>query len=362
MGKFDWYPRNPSKFFAGTIGLPFEVKTAYGLVLDLIWDSDDRLADDPRWIAGMMGCSVRKWHALEAELIRLGKLKKEGGFIKNGPASRMMRRRLGNGLLPAERSEKQRQHEGNPNYTDEIISGKSPDNSNENEITGPENNGLATGASRARARVAGARENLEIRNKNQNSGQSEKTETKIARLCTLLGIRLEADLKRINWPRQLIELEAAGLDFERHILPTVKAYQGPADRIASLKFFEKGALQRKEAEDLAQRINAQADDAQAVKVAEITAEDWLTALVKLAHRGLWNEDKLGPPPSRPGSRVPPALAADFLDGWAKQGSHPVEELDANAYFVRFPAKKPSESARKVWAGITKQAATAPGKR
>lgn len=78
-----YYKRFPRDFLEGTIGLSFEVKGAYAIVLDLIYMRDGRLQDDPRYIAGQLNCSVRKWTAIRAALIAAGKIRIDRGFISN---------------------------------------------------------------------------------------------------------------------------------------------------------------------------------------------------------------------------------------------------------------------------------------
>lgn len=78
-----YYKRFPRDFLEGTIGLSFEAKGAYAIVLDLIYMRDGNLPNDPRYIAGQLGCSVRKWTALLAELVEKGKLQVERGIISN---------------------------------------------------------------------------------------------------------------------------------------------------------------------------------------------------------------------------------------------------------------------------------------
>jgi uncharacterized protein YdaU (DUF1376 family) len=78
-----YYKRFPRDFFEGTIGMSFEVKCAYGLVLDMIYMRDGQLPDDARYIAGMLGCSVRKWNSILSELVEAGKLQRENGIISN---------------------------------------------------------------------------------------------------------------------------------------------------------------------------------------------------------------------------------------------------------------------------------------
>lgn len=77
-----YYKRFPRDFLEGTIGLSFEVKGAYAIVLDLIYMRDGRLPDDARYIAGQLGCSVRKWSAIRAALISAGKINADLGIIQ----------------------------------------------------------------------------------------------------------------------------------------------------------------------------------------------------------------------------------------------------------------------------------------
>lgn len=78
-----YYKRFPRDFLEGTIGLSFEVKGAYSIVLDLIYMRDGSLPDDARYIAGQLGCSVRKWSAILSELVSAGKLQVANGIISN---------------------------------------------------------------------------------------------------------------------------------------------------------------------------------------------------------------------------------------------------------------------------------------
>lgn len=78
-----YYKRFPRDFLEATIGLSFEVKGAFAIVLDLIYMRDGRLPDDARYIAGQLGCSVRKWTAIRAELVAAGKLTAQNGIISN---------------------------------------------------------------------------------------------------------------------------------------------------------------------------------------------------------------------------------------------------------------------------------------
>lgn len=78
-----YYKRFPRDFLEGTIGLSFEEKGAYAIILDLIYMRDGSLPDDARYIAGQLGCSVRKWSSLLERLVSAGKLRVENGIISN---------------------------------------------------------------------------------------------------------------------------------------------------------------------------------------------------------------------------------------------------------------------------------------
>jgi uncharacterized protein YdaU (DUF1376 family) len=83
MNGLPYYKAYPRDFIEGTVGLPFEVKAAYRLVLDLIYMQGGRLPDDPGYIAGHLGCSVKKWNALRLALIKAGKLSVFGAHLGN---------------------------------------------------------------------------------------------------------------------------------------------------------------------------------------------------------------------------------------------------------------------------------------
>lgn len=58
------------------------------MVLDLIYDRQGAIPDDPKWIAGVCGCSVRKWHVIRQKLLADGKLTDLGGTLGNKRASK----------------------------------------------------------------------------------------------------------------------------------------------------------------------------------------------------------------------------------------------------------------------------------
>lgn len=86
MNGLPYYKRYPRDFMEGTIGMPFELKGAYALVLDLIYMQGGRLPDDARYIAGLLGCSTKAWTGYRAQLIERGKIVAVEGSLRNNRA------------------------------------------------------------------------------------------------------------------------------------------------------------------------------------------------------------------------------------------------------------------------------------
>lgn len=78
-----FYKRDPRAFVEGTVGLSFEAKGAYAILLDLIYIYDGRLPDDAKYIAGVLNCSVRLWKTLRITLWKAGKIHISDGVISN---------------------------------------------------------------------------------------------------------------------------------------------------------------------------------------------------------------------------------------------------------------------------------------
>lgn len=83
MNGLPYYKAYPRDFIEGTVGMRLELKGAYRLVIDLIYLQGGNLPDDPRYISGLIGCTVRKWKSLRNELIDGGKLFVNGEFLSN---------------------------------------------------------------------------------------------------------------------------------------------------------------------------------------------------------------------------------------------------------------------------------------
>ena len=88
MSKRPWYKRYGADFVHGTLGLSLEEKGAYSLCLDLIYDRGGPIPDDPRWLAGVCGVSVRRWNSLRKSLIDTKKLVAHDGHLSNERAEK----------------------------------------------------------------------------------------------------------------------------------------------------------------------------------------------------------------------------------------------------------------------------------
>jgi len=78
-----YYQRYTRDLIDGTVGMGFENKLVYLFLIDLIMHHDGKLPDNPRYIAGMLECSVRKWNKIRGELEQIGKIEIISGFIRN---------------------------------------------------------------------------------------------------------------------------------------------------------------------------------------------------------------------------------------------------------------------------------------
>lgn len=78
-----YYKAYPRDFIEGTVGMAWELKGVYRVILDLIYMQAGMLPDDARYISGLLGCSVRKWNSMRLELVEIGKLQVIGDFLTN---------------------------------------------------------------------------------------------------------------------------------------------------------------------------------------------------------------------------------------------------------------------------------------
>ncbi|WP_068419923.1 DUF1376 domain-containing protein [Labrenzia sp. OB1] len=83
MNGLPYYKAYPRDFIEGTIGMEFEVKCTYRVILDLIYMQGGDLPDDARYISGLLGCSIRKWKSIREKLIAADKIVVSGEFLTN---------------------------------------------------------------------------------------------------------------------------------------------------------------------------------------------------------------------------------------------------------------------------------------
>ena len=86
-----YYPRYPRDLFEGTAGMPIADKGPYGLILDLIYLHDGSLPDNRRYIAGMLGMSVRALNLVLPRLVKSGKLAVIDGTVTNTKADLVLK-------------------------------------------------------------------------------------------------------------------------------------------------------------------------------------------------------------------------------------------------------------------------------
>lgn len=123
-----YYKRFPRDFLEGTIGLSFEEKGAYAIVLDLIYMRDGGLPDDPRYIAGQLGCSVRMWSKIKLSLVEKGKLSIHNGIISNFRADYLLEE-------TRKYQDKQAENRTNSNKNNDV---KKPSNNHSRDYKEPE--------------------------------------------------------------------------------------------------------------------------------------------------------------------------------------------------------------------------------
>ena len=113
MNGLPYYKAYPRDFIEGTISMDFETKCAYRVVLDLIYMQAGNLPDDARYIAGLLGCSVRKWTNLREKLIDTGKIFVRGEFLANYRADNEL-------IILAKLQDKQRENRSRPNKNNDL--------------------------------------------------------------------------------------------------------------------------------------------------------------------------------------------------------------------------------------------------
>lgn len=91
MGKLTWCKRVPRAALEEMADLNLQQRGGFITILDLIFDTENNLRDDDRFLAGFMGCDVRIAKRIKLELISLGKLFIEDGKVRNVGAGQEVR-------------------------------------------------------------------------------------------------------------------------------------------------------------------------------------------------------------------------------------------------------------------------------
>lgn len=338
MAKFDWYKRNPAKFFSGTVGMAWEVKAVYGLVLDLIYDAQGQLADDaPRIVHYLgVGMSLQRWKRIRDELVQRGKLVVVDGFLTNARATRDMA--ADGTLLQKTHAIISGESPVAPRQTPEIIGQQIP-----KQITHVSEN--ATNRNNELNLLPDTKSQDLPARARENQSQNQKTTTRLVDVVVEVERIAEAlgQKRGKYWATDYGRMIDDGLTFE-DVMAAAKAHSG--GEIKSLNGLR--GLARKKREDRMAGGGGGREALAQVEPAGMTAAQWSPYLALFLKQGVWDEDRFGPPPSRGGCRVPLELLKAVITAWAKQGGTPREERDLSGNVVAYPSSQPDPQRRAMW--------------
>ena len=224
MSDQPWYKRYGADFVHGCLGLTLEQKGAYSLCLDLIYDRRGPIPDDPRWLAGVCGVSVRKWKSLRAALIETGKLVERDGALSNGRAEKEIENALKTSRKHAENG------------------AKGGNKSRENQPRVNENSNIDQAGLKHRARD----QKLEAR----DTTLTREDVDRISRLALEAGGEAMADPAKcpsVMVPSDIFAWLKAGADLEADVLPAIRARSARASpgSIRSWAYFREPVMQAK---------------------------------------------------------------------------------------------------------------------
>lgn len=77
-----FYKRDPDRALAGMSELTLQQRGAYNTILDALYSRDGVLPDDDQMLRRIMGCHGNEWRAVKAQLIAVGKVWIQDGYIK----------------------------------------------------------------------------------------------------------------------------------------------------------------------------------------------------------------------------------------------------------------------------------------
>lgn len=277
MNGLPYYKAYPRDFIEGTIGMSFELKAAYRLVLDLIYMQAGELPDDARYISGLLGCTVRKWNTLRDELISQGKVEVSGKFLTNKRAIIELKT-LG------KLQDKQRENRSRPNKNKEIDTPPFDHTEPDTEAT------LSSVAN------ASAHDDFDLLQSRLVSAAGEG------------GIQPHGAL--VVGP--IAEMIAAGVSLELDVIPTIRSIASRRTRPAASWAYFVPAI--REAYERRVKISAELPKPREIKTGD---DDWIRRLRFARAKRWWSTEELGPMPGQPGCRVPAHLLdAEDGRGWS----------------------------------------------
>lgn len=313
MKAYPWYKRYPANALQGKLNLNPAQKGVYDTIIDLCYDRGGPIEEDVKELGRLCGCSTRYYRARMAELIKLEKVQRlpDGRLICRGFRT------------------------NSEDFQDEFSANSGPKNDAKFSFSGAENrakskapeakSGGYRGDSRARARAQ--TQKPEARSQNPESISHADADRKISKICIALGVTLQADPVRMDWPAQLYELEQSGLDFDSQILPAIQRMvdQGrDLRRVKTLRYFERSARLIKAAKGIDILTGESlAKNKKVSMLAEIPRNVWHSALKNLLNVGVWVAEDMGPPPFEPGCAAPEDIFNAAKAKWVAQGNHPV---------------------------------------
>lgn len=276
MNGLPYYKAYPRDFIEGTIGMDFETKAAYRLVLDLIYMQGGSLPDDARYISGLLGCSVKKWISLRERLTSTGKIEVRDGYLGNYRADKELET-LG------KLQDKQRENRSRPNKNNRL-------NSPSADHTEPDTDTMLSSIV-----DAPAQSDFDVLQSRLVSAAGEN------------GVQPHGAL--VVGP--IAEMIAAGASLELDVIPTIRAISSRRTRpAASWSYFVPAIREAYE-----RRVKASAN---LPKPAELKTadDDWIRRLRFARAKRWWSVHELGPMPGQPGCRVPThLLEATDGHGW-----------------------------------------------
>lgn len=329
--KFPWYKREPSKFFAGTVGLSWEAKSIYGLVLDLIFDARGKLANDPARIVNYLGTgmTLQRWARVLKELLDAEKLRMVDGFITNDKMTRdILRTETKAAEAPAVEGRGQKTGQETGQERTDLF-----------EATANGVNGLTPPETPAFVPMPARR--------GETQTQTEKEEStgdvivKVAEIARTLGQE-----RGRYWEADYRRMREEGIEYG-DILEAAKAHRGGhmkgLGRLAGL------ARAKRDARIAGRRTSIPGPEAdKPIDVGRMSEIDWEVELLRLLKLGSWDAAKLGPPPTRTGHLVPPGPYGKWVRLWKLNGEHPLQEADTGGNIVPYPSDRPSAFMRAMW--------------